>query len=47
VKDVPMHVLITPDGKVISLTLQGEELQKRVKQILDGDLYYESETPKK
>ena len=47
VKDVPMHVLITPDGKVISLTLPGEELQKRVKQILDGDLYYESETPKK
>jgi|GEM_PF-6451926 len=29
------------------MTLQGEELVARVKQILSGDLYYQDETPKK
>ena len=42
-----MNVLIDPEGKAISLTLQGEELVTRVKQILSGDLYYQKEEPKK
>lgn len=47
VKDLPQHVLIDPEGKVISLTLRGEELLMRVKQILSGDLYYQNEGGKK
>ena len=47
VKDVPQHVLIDPEGKVISLTLRGDELLMRVKQILSGDLYYQNEGGKK
>ena len=47
VNHVPTNFLITPDGKLISMTLQGEELVARVKQILSGDLYYQDETPKK
>lgn len=43
----PMNVLIDPEGKAISLTLQGDELVTRVKQILSGDLYYQKEEPKK
>ncbi len=47
VEHAPMHVLIDPEGKAISLTLQGDELVARVKQILSGDLYYQKEEPKK
>ena len=47
VGETPTNVLIDPEGKAISLTLQGEELVTRVKQILSGDLYYQKEEPKK
>ncbi|WP_234396546.1 TlpA family protein disulfide reductase [Hoylesella enoeca] len=47
VREIPMNVLIDPEGKAISLTLQGDELLTRVRQILSGDLYYQQETPKK
>ena len=40
-------MLIDPEGKVISLTLRGDELLMRVKQILSGDLYYQNEGGKK
>ncbi len=38
---VPKAILIDPEGKAISFTLRGEELVRRVKQILGGDLYYQ------
>lgn len=47
VGETPTNVLIDPEGKAISLTLQGEELVTRVKQILSGDLYYQKEDSKK
>jgi len=47
VGETPTNVLIDPEGKTISLTLQGDELVTRVKQILSGDLYYQKEEPKK
>ena len=37
---VPKMILLDPDGKAISFSLRGEEMVRRVKQILDGDLYY-------
>ncbi len=37
---VPKMILIDPEGKVISFTLRGEELVRRVRQIMDGDIYY-------
>lgn len=37
---IPYVVLIDPEGRAISFTLRGEELISRVKQILNGDLYY-------
>ncbi|MDO4771290.1 MAG: TlpA disulfide reductase family protein [Porphyromonas sp.] len=41
VKAVPMIILIDPEGNMISSTLRGEELVRRVRQIMSGDLYYE------
>lgn len=40
VEAVPQIILIDPEGKAISFSLRGEELVRRVKQILGGDLYY-------
>ena len=40
---VPKAILIDPEGRAISFTLRGEELVRRVKQILGGDLYYQGE----
>jgi len=40
---VPKAILIDPEGRAISFSLRGEELVRRVKQILDGDLYYQNE----
>lgn len=37
---VPKMILLDPDGKAVSFTLRGEEMVRRVKQILAGDLYY-------
>lgn len=43
VEAVPKAILIDPEGRAISFTLRGEELVRRVKQILSGDLYYQGE----
>lgn len=43
---VPKAILIDPEGRAISFTLRGEELVNRVKQILNGDLYYKGEEKK-
>lgn len=40
VEMIPHMILIDPEGKAISFSLSGEELVRRVKQILSGDLYY-------
>ena len=40
VKAVPKMILIDPEGKAVSFTLRGEEMVRRIKQILSGDLYY-------
>lgn len=40
VEAIPQMILIDPEGKAISFSLRGEELVRRVKQILSGDLYY-------
>jgi hypothetical protein len=37
---VPKTILIDPEGRAISFTLRGEEMVRRIKQILSGDLYY-------
>lgn len=37
---IPKIILIDPEGKAISFSLRGEEMVRRVKQILSGDLYY-------
>lgn len=42
VKAIPMIFLIDPEGKLISSSLRGEELVRRVRQIMSGDLYYQS-----
>lgn len=42
VKAIPMIFLIDPEGKMISSSLRGEELVRRVRQIMSGDLYYQS-----
>ena len=47
VHEVPMNILIDPEGKAISFTLRGDELLSRVRQILSGDLYYQKEAPRK
>ncbi|MGI6242637.1 MAG: thioredoxin-like domain-containing protein [Prevotella sp.] len=44
---IPKTVLIDPEGKIISMSLRGDEMVKRVKQILSGDLYYDTQTPPK
>ena len=44
VEAIPQMILINPEGKAISFSLRGEELVRRVKQILNGDLYYLNET---
>jgi len=38
---VPKAILIDPEGRAISFSLRGEELARRAKQILSGDLYYQ------
>lgn len=43
VEAIPRMILIDPDGKAVSFTLRGEELVRRVKQILSGDKYYLNE----
>lgn len=43
VKAIPQIILLDPEGKAISFTLRGEELVRRIKQILGGDLYYQRE----
>lgn len=40
---IPKIILIDPEGKAISFSLRGEELTTRVRQILNGDLYYKNE----
>ncbi len=40
VQTIPTMILIDPEGRAISFTLHGEELIRRIKQILTGDLYY-------
>ena len=47
INDVPKTVFINPEGKVVSFFLRGEELVERMSQIVDGDLYYETESPEK
>lgn len=42
VKAVPQIILIDPEGRAISFSLRGEEMVKRVKQIMSGDLYYQN-----
>lgn len=37
---VPKTILIDPEGRAISFSLRGEEMVRKVKQILGGDLYY-------
>lgn len=37
---VPKMILLDPEGKAVSFTLRGEEMVRRIKQILAGDLYY-------
>ena len=44
---IPKTVLIDPEGKIISLSLRGDEMVMRVKQILAGELYYDTQTPPK
>lgn len=40
---IPKTVLIDPEGKAISFSLRGEEMVRRIRQILNGDKYYLSE----
>lgn len=40
VTSVPKMILIDPEGKAVSFSLRGEEMVRRIKQILSGDLYY-------
>ena len=40
VKNTPHMILIDPEGRAISLNMEADEVQMRVEQILDGDLYY-------
>ena len=40
VKKTPHMILIDPEGRAISLNMEADEVQMRVEQILDGDLYY-------
>lgn len=42
VKAIPQIILLDPEGKAISFTLRGEELVRRIRQILSGDLYYQN-----
>lgn len=37
---VPKMILLDPEGKVISFTLRGEEMLRRVRQVMSGDTYY-------
>lgn len=43
VKGIPQTILIDPEGKAVSFTLRGEEMVRRIKQVLAGDLYYLSD----
>lgn len=43
IESIPHMILVDPEGKAISFALKGEELKRRVKQILGGDLYYLNE----
>ncbi len=47
VNAVPKMILIDPEGRAISFSLRGEEMVKRIKQILNGDLYYQNESKDK
>lgn len=40
VQMIPTMILVDPEGRAISFTMQGEELIRRIKQILSGDKYY-------
>mgnify|MGYP003290658400 FL=1 len=40
VKKTPHMILVDPEGRAISLNMEADEVQMRVEQILDGDLYY-------
>jgi cytochrome oxidase Cu insertion factor (SCO1/SenC/PrrC family) len=40
VKNTPHMILIDPEGRAISLNMEADEVQMRVEQILEGDLYY-------
>jgi hypothetical protein len=33
-------ILVDPEGRAISLNMEAHEVQMRVEQILEGDLYY-------
>lgn len=40
VKGTPHMILIDPEGRAISLNMEIDEVQMRVEQIMEGDLYY-------
>lgn len=40
VEATPRMMLIDPEGRAISLDMESDEVQMRVEQILEGDLYY-------
>lgn len=40
VKKTPHMILVDPEGRAISLNMEADEVQMRVEQILEGDLYY-------
>ncbi len=43
VTDIPYAILIDPEGRAIAFNLKGEDMIRRVKRILGGDLYYQNE----
>lgn len=43
---IPKMILLDPEGRVISFTLRGEEMVRRVRQIMAGDTYYLSSDDK-
>ena len=43
VSAVPRTILIDPEGRAIAFDLRGNDLIRRVKRILSGDLYYQNE----
>ncbi len=42
VTEIPKTILVDPEGRAISFSLRGEEMVRRIKQIMNGDLYYQN-----